>query len=89
MRGDSELRVSAIIPARDEETTIARCVRSVASQGGVREMILTDDNTQAAQNFRLGRLYRSSSRLFSPGAAKIAAQPVIKQREGGKDRWFI
>ena len=37
--------VSVIIPARNEEANIARVVRSVASQEGVREILVVDDQS--------------------------------------------
>jgi chlorobactene glucosyltransferase len=46
MSEDLEPRVSIIIPARNEEANIARCVRSVANQQSVREIIVVDDNSQ-------------------------------------------
>ena len=36
--------------ARNEEANIARCVRSVTSQRGVREIIVSDDNSQDRTN---------------------------------------
>ncbi len=41
-----EGRVSVVVPARDEEETIACTVRSVASQEGVREILVVDDQSQ-------------------------------------------
>jgi len=38
-------RVSAIIPARDEEVNIARVVRSLAHQPGIREILVVDDQS--------------------------------------------
>jgi glycosyltransferase involved in cell wall biosynthesis len=38
-------RVSVIIPARDEEANIARAVRTVAAQQGVREIIVVNDGS--------------------------------------------
>ena len=58
MSGHSEFVVSAIIPARNEEANIARCVRSVASQRGVREIIVADDNSQDRTNTILEGLRR-------------------------------
>jgi chlorobactene glucosyltransferase len=45
MRENGEGRVSAIIPARNEEANIGRAVRSVAAQQGVREIIVVDDQS--------------------------------------------
>lgn len=39
------VRVSVIIPARNEEANIARAVRSVASQEGIREILVVDDQS--------------------------------------------
>jgi glycosyltransferase involved in cell wall biosynthesis len=38
-------RVSVMIPARNEEANIERAVRSLAGQGGVREIIVVDDQS--------------------------------------------
>lgn len=38
-------RVSVIIPARNEEANIARAVRSVARQQGIREILVVDDQS--------------------------------------------
>lgn len=43
MADHSSARVSVVIPARNEEANIARAVRSVAGQQGVREIIAIDD----------------------------------------------
>lgn len=45
MAEKSQGRVSVIIPARNEEANIARAVRSVASQQGVREVVVVDDQS--------------------------------------------
>jgi hypothetical protein len=45
MAGELAERVSAIIPARNEEANIERAVRSVAAQEGVREIIAVDDQS--------------------------------------------
>lgn len=39
-------RVSVIIPARNEEANIARAVRSLAAQQGIREILVVDDQSQ-------------------------------------------
>jgi hypothetical protein len=41
----SQLQVSVIIPARNEEANIARVVRSLASQSRIREIIVVDDQS--------------------------------------------
>ncbi|MGH9454289.1 MAG: glycosyltransferase [Terriglobia bacterium] len=46
MSGKIKATVSAIIPARNEETNIARSVRSVAAQQGILEVIVVDDQSQ-------------------------------------------
>jgi glycosyltransferase involved in cell wall biosynthesis len=46
MAGIDEGRVSVIIPARDEEATIATVVRSVAAQQGIAEILVVDDQSQ-------------------------------------------
>lgn len=44
--GESAEEVSVIIPARNEEAAIARAVRSVAGQAGVREIVVVDDHSE-------------------------------------------
>jgi Glycosyl transferase family 2 len=51
-------RVSIIIPARNEEANIARAVRSVAAQRGVREIIAVDDGSTD----RTGEILRGLAR---------------------------
>ena len=46
MSETSRGRVSVVIPARNEEANIARAVRSVAAQQGIREIIVVDDQSQ-------------------------------------------
>jgi glycosyltransferase involved in cell wall biosynthesis len=41
----SQLEVSVIIPARNEEANIARVVRSLASQSCIREIVVVDDQS--------------------------------------------
>jgi chlorobactene glucosyltransferase len=56
-------RVSVVIPARNEETNIARVVRSVASQEGVREILVVDDQSSDATPAILDSLKREFSVL--------------------------
>jgi glycosyltransferase involved in cell wall biosynthesis len=46
MKESQHSRVTAIIPARNEEANIARVVRSVAAQKGVGEILVVDDESQ-------------------------------------------
>ena len=48
MRGSEEGPVSIVIPARNEESNIARAVRSLAVQAGVREIVVVDDRESFA-----------------------------------------
>src|ERR1035438_2328596 len=41
----SQQRVSAIIPARNEEANIARVVRSLANQSDLQEILVVDDQS--------------------------------------------
>jgi chlorobactene glucosyltransferase len=41
----SQPQVSVIIPARNEEENVARVVRSLASQAGIREIVVVDDQS--------------------------------------------
>lgn len=45
MRTSQQGRVSVVIPARNEELNIARVVRSLASQQGIREILVVDDQS--------------------------------------------
>ena len=46
MSADHQERVSVIIPARNEEVNIARVVRSLAGQQGIREILVVDDQSR-------------------------------------------
>lgn len=46
MSENKHQRVSAVIPARNEQENIARAVRSVAAQAGVQEILVVDDQSQ-------------------------------------------
>jgi len=46
MNASLEERVSVIIPARNEEANVARVVRSVARQQGIREILVVDDQSE-------------------------------------------
>ena len=45
MSASQNARVSVIIPARNEEVNIARAVRSLANQQGIREILVVDDQS--------------------------------------------
>src|SRR5208337_735891 len=45
MSANPNARVSVIIPARNEEVNIARVVRSLANQQGIREILVVDDQS--------------------------------------------
>ncbi len=45
MSSTHQERVSVIIPARNEEVNIARAVRSLANQQGIREILVVDDQS--------------------------------------------
>jgi glycosyltransferase involved in cell wall biosynthesis len=45
MSANHQERVSVIIPARNEEANIARVVRSLAAQQGIREILVVDDQS--------------------------------------------
>jgi cellulose synthase/poly-beta-1,6-N-acetylglucosamine synthase-like glycosyltransferase len=46
MSANLEERVSVIIPARNEEANIARVLRSLAGQKGIREILVVDDQSE-------------------------------------------
>jgi chlorobactene glucosyltransferase len=46
MNASLQERVSVIIPARNEEANIARVVRSLAKQQGIREILVVDDQSE-------------------------------------------
>jgi cellulose synthase/poly-beta-1,6-N-acetylglucosamine synthase-like glycosyltransferase len=55
--------VSAIIPARNEEATIARCVESLASQPGLHEIIVVNDQSSDSTGEILIRLAAAIPKL--------------------------
>ena len=70
--------VSAIIPARNEERTIAQAVRSVAAQPEVREVIVVDDQSSDGTAEILRRLAAEEPKLHAFGAGPLPAGWVGK-----------
>lgn len=57
--------VSAIIPARNEEATIAQAVHSLVRQTDIREIIVVDDQSEDQTSEILGQLEQQYSKLRS------------------------
>lgn len=57
-RASERRAVSVIIPARNEEHNIARCVRSAAAQNNVEEIIVVDDQSTDGTSEILGGLQK-------------------------------
>ena len=70
--------VSAIIPARNEERTIARAVTSVAEQPEVREVVVIDDQSSDGTGEILRRLAAGQPKLRAFGAGPLPAGWVGK-----------
>jgi Glycosyl transferase family 2 len=70
--------VSAIIPARNEERTIARAVRSVAEQPEVREIIVIDDQSTDGTGEILRQLAHEQPKLRAFQAPALPAGWVGK-----------
>jgi chlorobactene glucosyltransferase len=60
---ESQGEVSVVIPARNEEANIARAVRSLAAQSGVREIVVVDDHSEDRTGEILERLQEEIPRL--------------------------
>jgi hypothetical protein len=72
--------VSAIIPARNEERTIAHVVRSVAEQAEVREILVIDDQSSDGTGEILRRLAAEQPKLRAFEAGPLPAGWVGKNR---------
>ena len=70
--------VSAIIPARNEERTIERAVRSVAEQPEIREIVVIDDQSSDATAEILRRLASEQPKLRAYEAGPLPAGWVGK-----------
>lgn len=70
--------VSAIIPARNEEGTIARAVRSVAEQPEVREIVVIDDQSSDGTSKILRQLAAEQPKLRAFEAGTLPAGWVGK-----------
>ena len=70
--------VSAIIPARNEERTIAQAVRSVAEQSEVREIIVIDDQSSDGTGEILRQLVPEQPKLSAFQAPALPAGWVGK-----------
>ena len=87
--------VSAIIPARNEERTIARAVRSVAEQSEVREIIVIDDQSSDGTGEILRQLAAQELKLRAFAAPALPAGWVGKNHaawlgaEKAGCEWFL
>jgi cellulose synthase/poly-beta-1,6-N-acetylglucosamine synthase-like glycosyltransferase len=92
---ESAEEVSVIIPARNEEAVIARVVRSIAGQSGVREIVVVDDHSEDRTGEILNELRAevSTLRVVPSGAlpehwtGKSFALATGAQRASG--RWLL
>src|ERR1700739_2327010 len=75
--------VSAIIPARNEERTIAQAVRSVAKQPEVREIVVIDDQSTDGTGDILRRLAAEQPKLRAFEAGPLPAGWVGKNHAAG------
>src|ERR1700677_4701448 len=71
--------VSAIIPARNEEATIARCVESLAPQDGLDEIIVVNDQSSDSTGAIVSRLAAAISKL------RVIDAPPLPQGWMGKN----
>ena len=71
--------VSAIIPARNEEATIARCVESLAPQAGLDEIIVVNDQSSDSTGEILARLAPAIPKL------RVIDAPPLPQGWMGKN----
>jgi hypothetical protein len=70
--------VSAIVPARNEEATISSCVRSLADQPEIQEIIVVDDQSTDGTPGVLADLATAEARLRVIGAGPLPAGWVGK-----------
>ncbi len=68
--GPAPLRVSILVPARDEEHNIERCIRSLATQSSLELIVLDDGSTD-----RTGAILAGLAREF-PHLRVIEGQPL-------------
>jgi glycosyltransferase involved in cell wall biosynthesis len=75
---DSEPRISAIVPARNEEAVIAACVKSLAQQKEILEILVVDDQSTDGTAEIVGELSRYDSRIRLLKASGLPAGWVGK-----------
>ncbi len=92
---ESEGEVSVVIPARNEEAVIARVVRSVAGQAGVREIIVVDDRSEDRTGEILEQLGKEIPGLKAIGSGELPANWTGKAyalaagAERARGRWLL
>ena len=87
MSANRQERVSVIIPARNEEVNIARVVRSLANQQGIREILVVDDQSSDRTPEILADLTREIPLLrtlhaVSPLATLARGYAIVKDEQG-------
>lgn len=69
-------RISIIVPARNEERNIQRCVRSLLAQQGVHEVIVVDDNSTDLTPTILRRLAEGAASCGGPRLTVVSGKPL-------------
>ena len=84
LSGENDLVVSVIVPARNEEACLARCLESLAAQAGIAfEVIVVDD----ASTDRTAEIARSFIAVGVPGRTRVTviSAPPLPENWTGKN----
>jgi glycosyltransferase involved in cell wall biosynthesis len=75
---EDQPRISAVVPARNEEAVIAACLRSLAQQPEILEILVVDDQSTDRTAEIVGKLSRQDPRIRLIHAAELPAGWVGK-----------
>jgi glycosyltransferase involved in cell wall biosynthesis len=75
---EDQPRISAVVPARNEEAVIAACVQSLAKQREILEILVVDDQSTDRTSEIVGELSRQDPRVRLIHAAELPAGWVGK-----------
>ena len=69
--------ISTIVPARNEEASLATCLESLISQSGITFEIIIVDDASTDHTAEIARSFLTTDLTANPGAAGVLARPTL------------